>query len=150
MPIPPVLLGCAAALLGFLSASTCAKPVTDDPISTTAADTLVAGCAGGVTGGGSGVAITGAGFLLRWTRPGPGATEWTVVRRDSTETARLFSRLSTVKFDQTDFTNPSNMTCFLERRGATPHEIGWPMGQRPRQIAAILALYDDIVRLATN
>ncbi len=137
-----------ALLLWFAAAANCSTATSNrSPVAANSADTLVAGCSGGVTGGGGGVAVTGAGELLSWSRPGPapGPTEWKVVGRDQTAAQRLFPRLAAAKFDQTDFNDPSNMTCYLARQGGSKsHEVAWPMGQRPPRIAAIVALYDDV------
>ncbi len=146
MPSPtPIAL---ATILGFLTAANCTSPGARLPGSRAAAsDTLIAGCSGGITGGGTGVAVTGGGDLLTWSRRGPAplTPDWRLVGHDETVAQRLFSRLGTVKFDATDFNDPGNMTCFLaHRRADRSHEVAWPIGQRPARIIAIVALYDDV------
>ena len=130
------------------SAAFCRRPAPE--AQTSPRDTLVAGCAGGITGGGSGSAVTGTGDLLRWIRngPRPEETEWTQVGRDPTKAQRIYGRLGSTDFDQTEFRHPSNMTCFLARRGPKPHEVAWPMGQRPANIIKIVALFDQLQELA--
>src|SRR5262245_41184351 len=79
------------------------------------ADTLIAGCLGGITGGGAGEAVTESGDFLSWTRsgPSPSATTWTAGRHDSTAARRLFAELDRSGFDREDLNEPANMTCFL-------------------------------------
>jgi hypothetical protein len=115
----------------------------------TVADTIIAGCLGGITGGGAGEAVTESGDFLTWTRSGPlpSGTTWTAVSRDSTAARRLFAELDRSGFDRENLNDPGNMTCFLARHGpGRSHEVAWPSGRRPRRLAALLAIYDQVRR----
>jgi len=126
---------------------TCRADPSRPPLHRAAADTIIAGCLGGVTGGGTGEAVTASGDYLSWTRSGPlpSGTSWTTVRRDPAAAERLFAKLDRSGFDHEDLNDPGNLTCFLARHGpGRQHEVAWPSGQRPRRIAAILAIYDQV------
>jgi hypothetical protein len=111
-------------------------------------DTLVAGCSGGVTGGGGGSAITRAGDLLRWQQSGPGPAIFVSVGRDTALANRVFAALGRARFERTRYQVPSNMTCSLSRRaGKSSHEVAWAMGAPPAKIRRIVALFDEVGRL---
>ncbi len=136
-----------AVIAWWLFPVTCGAGRPRPPLDRAAADTIIAGCLGGVTGGGAGAAVTESGDFLSWTRSGPSAsgTTWTATRHDSTAARRLFAGLDRSGFDQENLNEPGNLTCFLARHGPRrSHEVAWPSGQRPRRIAAILAIYDQV------
>jgi hypothetical protein len=141
----------AGAWLAAVLISGCsgAAPPGSAPARLAVTDTLITGCTGGITGGGIGSAVTGAGELLRFTQagPGPAGRSWTLVGSDSASARRIFGRLAASGFDRAEFNNPANMTCSLSRHGDHPREIAWPMGRHPRAIARIVAVSDEIVRI---
>ena len=69
------------------------------------------------------------------------------LRTDAPLARRLFARLRTLKFQSVTHNDPSNMTCFLALEGPHGHTVAWPMNQRPRRIAAVVALARDVDRL---
>jgi hypothetical protein len=133
---PIVLLG-----LGLMAAP---------PTPAGATSSLVAGCTGGITGGGTGVLITADGEINRWHQQTGDAKTRTLtsVGRDPVLAHRLFTRLDAIRFAAVEHNEPSNMTCFLAREGPGAHRVAWPAGQRPRRIAAVVALADDVYRAA--
>ena len=136
-----------AVIAWWLIPLTCRTDRLRPPVSRATADTIIAGCLGGVTGGGGGTAVTESGVFLSWARSGPLAsgTSWTTVRQDLTGARRLFAALDRSGFEREDLNDPGNLTCFLARHGpGRDHEVAWPSGQRPRRIAAILAIYDQL------
>lgn len=92
------------------------------------AEAVVAGCSGGVTGGGSGVTLTRAGTLYRWERPGatPAAQDSTLVRVDSALAAEVFRRLQAMRFTRIQYRDVGNMSCFvIARTDSVEHEVIW-------------------------
>ena len=119
-PLPVWLL---VSLLGVVVATALANerpPV--HPIQKEMA-AIVTGCAGGVTGGGSGVKLYRDGRLVRWKRSGAlEAPIEILVRTDGGLAKRLFERLEEIGFASIEYDEPSNWTCFVE---ANSHEVGW-------------------------
>jgi hypothetical protein len=101
-------------------------------------DTVFAGCSGGVTGGGGGLAVTGRGEILKWQLQGPrslSSAVYTAVGTDSATAAAIFAELARVRFRSIDHQKPSNMTCFIAlAASAGTHSVSWPIGNPPMQL----------------
>jgi hypothetical protein len=104
-----------------------------------------AGCAGGVTGGGTGVALLPDGALYRWEQQLAQSPERrTLVRTDTALAADVFHRLAAMRFTAIDHTDAGNVTCFVRARtDSGAHEVAWPMGDTHAP-SAVRALFDRL------
>ena len=162
------LLGAASLLMSAAMSSGC-RPRTDaeasgtaQPDSTRSTEPAIAiapplqdsvpvletGCAGGVTGGGSGTFVTADGRFYRYRREGPppnAPRRLTFVRRDSARSARLVEAAEREGIMRIKYSQPSNMTCYLSlTRNATEYEVAWPIGTTPPAIRGLVALAKDL------
>ena len=114
------------------------------------AQAVVAGCSGGVTGGGSGVTLTRAGALYRWERPSaaPAARDSTLVRVDSALAAEVFRRLEAMRFTRIQYRDVGNMSCFVvARTDSAEHEVVWG-GTEGGVPAAVRDVHERLLRAA--
>ncbi len=131
--------------LGRAAAAAVSAPAVGPEL--TAADTILAGCAGGETGAGNGAAVTGLGQIMEWrqdlrSRP----KQFRTLRVDSAAAFALFRDLDRSRFHTIDYHGSADMTCFLQRTGAGErHTVTWPYGEPPK---ALRALYDRVLALA--
>lgn len=113
----------------------------------TPADTVLAGCTGGRTGGGKGVAVTGLGEISEWSQDlSSRPKQFHTLRVDSAAALALFRDLERSRFRSLDYHGSDDMTCFLQQTGVgEKHTVTWPYGDPP---PAVRALYRRVLALA--
>ena len=168
LPMKRVLRGLAAGALAALAAcggeeaeadagippaEVMPKPgVPPQSVVGTPDDSLMYGCGGGVTGGGSGVIITSGGGIGRWRRsgPAPGPREVQSAGTDSAAAAEVFGQLERLDFRSIDHDVPGNWTCFLTLTDAGgTHGVAWPGPTPPpalRRLEGLIRRLDSLSR----
>lgn len=128
--------------------STEPAPAITPPLQDSVVPVLETGCAGGVTGGGSGTFVTADGRFYRYQREGPPPNApWrlTFVRRDSARSAGLVEAAEREGITRIKYSQPSNMTCYLSlTRNGTEYEVAWPISTTPPAIRGLVALAKDL------
>jgi outer membrane protein OmpA-like peptidoglycan-associated protein len=146
--LPPMMLALAlVALVGCQRADAGAGDSAATPSTTVApTDTIFYGCSGGVTGGGSQVAITGRGEILVWRHQGPAAApDYRQVGVDSVAAAELYRDLERARFRAIPPGEPSNMTCSVAIRDARGrHEVLFTPGSVPIALQSIVTRIEAI------
>jgi hypothetical protein len=96
------------------------------------------------------VTVTEKGFYS-WSQPRHVSSEreLTLLRSDSAQAAALFSAALERGLTRVEFSEPSNMTCFLSlERGDQHYEVAWPYGTTPRKIRKLVELANEIQEAA--
>ena len=89
-------------------------------------DSITYGCAGGYTGGGSGVTVKRDGTITQWTSSLAAPNKKVLGHRDVDFANEVFDKIAASNFLATDYNQPGNMTCSLTMTDATSsHTVSW-------------------------
>lgn len=95
-------------------------------------NSITYGCAGGFTGGGSGVKIISDGRILKWTSTIDKISEQEL-RTDTDFTAEAFSRLEELNIMKVKYEQVGNFTCTLTlNKNDDSHSISWSNNQEKK------------------
>ncbi len=112
-------------------------------------DSVIAGCAGGFSGGGGGAIVTGRGEVIRWSRfSSADRKQYQQLRVDTAAAGAIFRELARIRFReiQSDRDGGTDVACSLELTGTSgSHMVSWPLGEPP---AAVRPVYERLRALA--
>jgi hypothetical protein len=132
---------CGSRLGSLLLALVAIPPGLSAQVRPEVADTLLVGCAGGLRGDGSGVAVTGDGALLEWSLRG-----WTgpddhyrLIRRDPAGAAAALAAAAAVESQEKAPVYPDAVICFMHLRAkAGAREVSWSPREPPPPVLPLL------------